>query len=114
MNREIKFRAWYRGCMQYNVYISADYVFEQLPDRDGGWHGFYADVDDVELMQFTGLYDKKGNEIYEGDIVVDHAGRGIVKFNDGYAGFRVNYKDGDYTLNGESIVIVGNMFEHQL
>src|SRR5690554_6542937 len=66
--REIKFRAWDDGKM-YNV-------------RAIVWHGGYVSNIEVfteqgaeylysinaKLMQFTGLKDKHGNEIYEGDI----------------------------------------------
>lgn len=55
--REIKFRAWQvvreKGAMKYNLIPGDNYE-----DRFGG-----------ELMQFTGLTDKNGKEIYEGDIV---------------------------------------------
>jgi len=46
--------------------ISPDYI-----DREGvaHWHENSIPESSKELMQYTGLHDKQGNEIYEGDIV---------------------------------------------
>jgi uncharacterized phage protein (TIGR01671 family) len=63
--REIKFRAWdaNSGHMSYSQ-------TEQFDDMLGfRFENFHIDTEKPVYMQFTGLYDKNGKEIYEGDIV---------------------------------------------
>jgi uncharacterized phage protein (TIGR01671 family) len=72
-------------------------------------------------MQFTGMLDANGKEIYEGDVVSDHVGIGVVEYSKKNAAFRVNYCDGygkwfiDYTLKGEreSIEVIGNIHQNK-
>ena len=63
--REIKFRAWDKVLKK--MWWPRDFI-------QGEMGIFECDVtivgDECELMQYTGLKDKDGKEIYEGDIVI--------------------------------------------
>lgn len=116
MNREIKFRCWdnlaetMHGNAQTGIYQDPDEIEE---------FGKILDFACYEVMQYTGINDDKGTEIYEDDIVqrtsmcpggIDI--RGTVEFTEG-AWWITN------TVNAESLFtevdglkILGNIYQN--
>lgn len=120
---KIKFRAWDES--RKKIFNSNMNKWVELRMSDDGEvkafnYKFGGEAQELKLMPYTGLKDKNGVEIYEGDIVEDHNGTGFVEYVEKYAAHRVNYKNGsakwfyDYILNGERcpIEVIGNIYEN--
>ena len=64
MKRIMKFRAYYQKVTDDKFIIEGEYTMQDLTDR-----GILFDQERIKWVEFTGLLDKNGKEIYEGDIV---------------------------------------------
>ncbi len=82
--------------------------------------GYDLAPDEVELMQFTGLRDKDGRDIYEGDIVrisweTDDGERtstvGVVDFGDGSFYVKTSW-GGCYRWTDYDVEVLGNVHQN--
>lgn len=129
MNREILFRGKHIHAMDSNEHLNGTWVHGYLSDKDyiydKSLEGEFL-VDEDTIFQYTGLTDKNGKKIFDGDIVRYGEVCGEVKFGLHESNWQIGkYNQGffvtfpkEYLLRNElgywrnKIVVVGNVFDN--
>lgn len=130
---KIKFRAWdieneYMITSKQGVFTALRNIMDITRQNDGYYNNgelLKPNKNKYELMQFTGLHDKNGKEIYESDVVeVTREGileRGVVIFGSGCYFIKVK----EHFLNSVTLLplhecsrndyklkVIGNIYEN--
>lgn len=105
--RKLKFRVYDTEFNKYH-WDQGDW---SLGIKSGMVRGIYGEeFPEFIIEQWTGLLDKNGKEIYEGDQVDFWGGAGIIVFQE--ACFGIQYTNGDFFGIDEKVEVVGNIHEN--
>lgn len=128
--RDIKFRAYIKDTNKRvpseinkivevkSLHLGSRKAIIGYSKSSSNYGNYSISFDDIELMQYTGLHDKNGEEIYEGDIVYvasedenafilwdKETARYIIQFKGWCADFDNYY--------GKELEVIGNIYDNK-
>ena len=124
--RDIKFRCWDTENKEMLEVQELDYEdsYNGQPMIRTTMYSDYFDTEDMILMQYTGLKDKNGKEIYEGDIVKfrfkDDREEfpdliGYIEYQTTFTAFRIMSNQGSFKIDITEIKfieVIGNIYDN--
>ena len=120
-----KFRVWMKSlkwmCDVTNISFDSKFVDICQQGDTERYTEMSVEFDEITLMQSTGLFDRNGKEIFEGDIL-DYRGRkALVRWHGSYASFIYRFVDEPHKRKAEwkplylaymKCEIIGNIYEN--
>lgn len=105
--REIKFRVW---SPYWKRMVNHNECAPSIEYKGDGILQLYANS--FVLMQYTGLEDKNGNSIYDGDIIKDRFNTGAVSFDETVGAWSWPHGENWGMIFTDSVEIIGNIYEN--
>ncbi len=117
MNRVIKFKAFDENAKRMSRPFTLNNIHNDIMDEDNDNEGgrimmpdtWWYSLNNLKVVQFTGLTDKNGIEIYEGDLLRnDH--ENIITCHFTY--FTFANGDEDTSFNPDACEVIGNVYKN--